>query len=79
MEIYNYGAIVIMILDNISTMRIPLYCCTQQLGCQYVNSGITVKSPEIVIRENIDSSVQDFSISSAFSMEMLWSGTKPLV
>ena len=67
----------IMILDNISTMRIPLYCCTQQLGCQYVNTRSTVKSPEIVIGENIDGSVQDCSISSALAMEMLRSCTKP--
>ena len=75
MEIYNYGAI--MILNNIRTMRIPLYCCTKQFGCQYVNSGTDVICPEIAIGENIDGSVQHCSISGALVMEMLQSCTKP--
>ena len=77
MEIYDYGAI--MILNNIRTMRIPLYCCTKQFGFHYVNSGTAVKSPEIAIGENVDGSVQDCSISGALAMEVLWSCTKLLI
>ena len=75
MEIYNYGTI--MILNHISTLRILLYCRTQQFGCQYVNFGTVVISPEIVFGENIDGLVQDCSISIALAMEMLQSCTKP--
>ena len=77
MEIYDYGAA--MSLNNISTMRIPLCCCTQQFSFQYVNSGTAVISPEIAIGENVDGSVQDCSISGALAMEVLRSCTKLLI
>ena len=68
-----------MILNHISTLRILHYCRTQQFGCQYVNLGTAVISPEIVFGENIDGLVQDCSISIALAIAMLQSCTKSAI